>query len=180
MGEGSSEVPGWSELRRGVLGSLRPFVQQRDQVEDIAQETLMRAWVGWSRGNIRKLGMGWVHRVSRRIAIDRRRERLRRPSHQCLTRLDYGARDPRRLPRQLRTCYGTFPLMVLLSSLDEAIQSLPQELRLVFCARARGVSYREIACRLRIGLSTVRMRLARGKRILEQEILRDLKKRGEL
>ena len=140
----------------------------------------MRAWIGLNQGKIRRLGMAWMNQVSRRIVIDQRREKERSPRVQEFLPSREGARDSRRLPRQIRTWRGAIPLISALDYLEKALESLPPELKPVLRARARGVSNREIARRFRLGKSAVRMRLARGRRILEREILRDLQKRGEL
>jgi RNA polymerase sigma-70 factor (ECF subfamily) len=180
MGQCSSKNLSWSDLRKRVLCGVRPLVKHHEQAEDIAQETLMRAWVGWNQGTIRNLGMAWMNQVSRRIVVDHRREQSRAPNMESQPSWGDGSCDPRRLVRRIRTCRGSFPLVPILGFLEDALESLPPELKPVLCARARGMSQREIASRLRLGLSAVRMRMARGRRILEREILRDLKKRGEL
>ncbi|GEM_PF-5610244 len=180
MSKGSLEVCSWLEWRRGVLYGLRSQVYHWDRAEDIAQETLMRAWLGLKRGKIRKLGMAWLKQVSRRIVVDQQRERERAPQFQELFPTGESLRDPRRMPRQLRTWRGTIPLVSALAVLEEALEKLPPDLKPVLRARARGASQREIAYRFGLGLSVVRMRLARGRRILETEILRDLHQRGEL
>ncbi len=180
MGEGSSKIFSWSELRRGVLCGVRSMVPHQEQAEDIVQETLLRAWAGLNQGKIRRLGMAWMNQVSRRIVIDKQREKERAPRVQELLPSRLGIHDLRRMPRQIRTWRGAIPLISALELLEAALESLPPELKPVLRARARGVSQREIASRFSLGMSAVRMRLARGRRILEREILRDLQKRGEL
>jgi RNA polymerase sigma-70 factor (ECF subfamily) len=55
------------------------MLADRAEAEDVAQETFIRLWKQLAGENDIRLAVGWIYKTSTRLAIDRLRERKRRP-----------------------------------------------------------------------------------------------------
>jgi len=135
---------------------LRRIVNDPHRVEDLVQETLLRAWL--HADQLLATGASveaWLYRVARNIAIDELRYRQVRPSDPAA---DPGARMVTRDPADLA---------VSRVDLFRALDRLPPGHRCVLVEiffRYRTVN--EVAAQLRIPSGTVKSRLFYGLRQL--------------
>jgi len=64
--------------RQGLVRFLASFSQSASDAEDLAQETFLRAYRNLSRYDPRKPFLTWLYVIARRLAINFKRNRLRR------------------------------------------------------------------------------------------------------
>ena len=64
--------------RKGLVRFLASFPQSASDAEDLAQETFLRAYRNLSRYDPRKPFLTWLYVIARRLAINFKRNRLRR------------------------------------------------------------------------------------------------------
>jgi RNA polymerase sigma-70 factor (ECF subfamily) len=70
----------YADHRASLLSYLRRFVPDREQAEDVLQETMLRAWRNAHTLDTRTSVWGWLSTVARNIAIDRIRASQARPA----------------------------------------------------------------------------------------------------
>ena len=76
------ELDAFEELvrrrRKGLVRFLASFSESASDAEDLAQETFLRAYRNLSRYDPRKPFLTWLYVIARRLAINFKRNRLRR------------------------------------------------------------------------------------------------------
>lgn len=150
--------------QRALFALLARMLGPRGAVEDLAQETFLRAFralPGFDRRGPARLST-WLLTIGSRLAIDelRRRGAPDEPLDDCAL-----LADDRALAQVGR---GS-----LQRALVKAVGLLPPQQRAAFLLReAHGLSYEEIAVALGIEVGTVRSRLSRARQLL-RELLED-------
>jgi RNA polymerase sigma-70 factor (ECF subfamily) len=148
-------------------------VGNRDDADDIAQETFVRAWQ--SLGKLRDHGatLGWLCRIASNVASDLHRARGRRARRSIqevsvdgstlLERLRSDEPDP---ARRLEDAELARAAMALVAELKE-------KYRIVLLLReVDGMSYEEIGAALAIPVGTVESRLHRARTALARKLER--------
>jgi RNA polymerase sigma-70 factor (ECF subfamily) len=153
----------------------------RDDALDLLQETYMKAFRFWDKyekgTNIR----AWLFRIMKNSYINRYRKETREPSM-----VDYDdvenfydsirdeATDSNDLQKKM---YSN----MLSDEVTQALQSLPEDFRtVVILCDIEGLTYDEIAEFLNCPIGTVRSRLHRGRKMLEEKLYDYAKERGML
>jgi RNA polymerase sigma-70 factor (ECF subfamily) len=134
-------------------------LRDRAEAEDVAQESFLRAYQGFSRLRDRERFRAWLARIAWRLALDRIRSRKRREQREL-------AAVPS-VPQP--TCEDLAASSEFQRRLAAAIEGLPEKLRLVLTlAAVEGHDVREVSRLLDLPEGTVksRLHLAR-KRLLE-------------
>jgi RNA polymerase sigma-70 factor, ECF subfamily len=140
-----------------TVALVTSLLGDRHEAEDVAQEAFARALLRWPRLRRYELPEAWLRRVALRLAIDSRR-RARRMSG--LARLTAAPAPPG--PAGLDTD-GT--------GLGAAILALPLRQReVVVLHYLVDLPVAQVARDLRLPVSTVKTRLASGRRRLEREL----------
>ena len=148
-----------------ILGNMQ-------DAEDVAQESLCRAFRDLNRLNDpMKLG-AWLRAINRCNALDLRRRRKReRSALQDIQ--DEGS----------ETVSGGYQQVDMRELMARAVDNLPEDLRTVIVLRYwEHLPYQEIAKKLNIPLGTVKSQLARADHVLErrlQAVLAPAKPAGE-
>jgi len=148
-----------------LLGRMLAW-QQREEVEDLAQECFLRvfrALPGFRLQGEAKLS-SWILTIAARLAIDQLRRR--RPPPLELSELDRLATsiDGDATPTQ----------RLLLREAIEQMNQLRPEYRAAFALRVfHELSYEEIAAALEIELGTVKSRIARARAALQAAFAED-------
>lgn len=145
----------------------------REDVEDLAQDTFIRAWERLETYDTSRPFKSWIARIASNTAIDRYRSDSRRPAASELTEIQEtvagGDPDP------ATTTIGNERQHHLLSRLKE----LPEHYREVIVLRfIEDQSYEEIAAALDLPLGSVKTRIFRGRELLKQRIDPELAGRG--
>ncbi|MGA1462745.1 MAG: RNA polymerase sigma factor [Steroidobacteraceae bacterium] len=147
---------GLEGLRKRLSRYLARFLRRREDIEDIAQESIYRVLEAGSRGNILH-PEAYLYRTARNLAFNL----LARKAHHCeqsleeLVDLDFLSGDL--LPEDEVAAQNRFERFC------EAAAQLPEQCRRVLILRkVYGLSQQEVAARLGIAVSTVEKHLAKA------------------
>ncbi|HET8541300.1 MAG TPA: sigma-70 family RNA polymerase sigma factor [Anaeromyxobacter sp.] len=153
-----------AETHETVFRLAAALVSDRDEAADVTQETYVRAWgrIGELRDGAAALG--WLCRIARNVAHDRRRSwwsRIRAP-------LDAAAREV--APRE-RDPDASLAAAERGDAVRAALARLPEKHRVVLALREiEGLSYGEIAAALGVPVGTVESRLHRARAALARRL----------
>jgi RNA polymerase sigma-70 factor (ECF subfamily) len=164
------------EERERLLRLCTSIVGSRDIAEDLVQETLLEAWrhlenlrdpsrrASWLSGIARNVYLRWLRKTGR----DNSRLLLPTEQDTSLPALEEIAADDFDIEVELER-------KELIELLDRALAQLPEETRLVLIKRYVEESpLSELAEQLGANISTVAMRLQRGKLALRQILTSDM------
>jgi RNA polymerase sigma-70 factor (ECF subfamily) len=141
---------------RVAYGVLR----HREDAEDVAQESLAKAYRGFARLRDRERFRAWLVRTTWRMALDWRRGDRRRVAREQV------AADP-----DVISTESVAAEYERAAHLWEAIDALPDKLRLVIVLSSiEGHDTREVASLLRIPEGTVRSRLFLARKALAEKL----------
>lgn len=135
-------------------------LRDRAEAEDVAQESLLRAYRNFHRLRDRATLRGWLVRIAWRMAIDHRRARKRREHHED----DAAQHNVREVAGIAQNAEELAASREFERRLNQELDSLPEKLRIVMVMAAiEGYDTREVAASLGLPESTVksRLRLAR-------------------
>jgi len=142
-----------------VAALVAAVVGDKDEADDIAQETFARALARWPRLSGYELPEAWVRQVAMRMAVDSVR-RVRR-----MTRM---------LPVLRAASRGAEPDLasgLQFSALGRALAGIPfREREVIVLHYVADLTVEQIAADRGIPVSTVRARLAVGRRRLERAL----------
>jgi RNA polymerase sigma-70 factor (ECF subfamily) len=154
---------GFSELvlkyRNRVMGVAARMLGNRVDAEDVAQEVFVKVHNGLKDFKRESLFSTWLYRITANSCLNDRRKRAReRQGGRVLEESEPWAPDPAFDP------HAALERRELTRLLEQAIQALPEEQRIVLLLRdIEGLSYEDIAESLEIELGTVRSRLHRAR-----------------
>ncbi|CAN5642432.1 sigma-70 family RNA polymerase sigma factor [soil metagenome] len=148
---------------------------ERDPAEDLVQETFIRAYRSWDSYSPGTRVRSWLFTICRNVFL-RREQRMKRHRHIVGQVAD---EDPARISREA-TVYvsarnhdpeGAFWSQVVDEEILEAIRDLPPEFReALILADMEDLPYAEIAEVLGIARGTVKSRVFRARRILQERL----------
>jgi RNA polymerase sigma factor (sigma-70 family) len=162
-------APSFDELVRRVRGRVRGWARRltrdADDAEDVAQVVLLTLHARLGEFGGRSRFTTWLYRVTRNVALDRRRAEdrraallARRPRDADAAEAGTTGEDAEHLARLVRAYFA----------------ELPERQRQVFeLADLRGYSAGEIAARLGIEAATVRVTLRKARRAIRTRMLRE-------
>ncbi len=144
-----------------VLPSLRAFGRSlsgsRDKADDLAQETLMKAWAARARFRAGTSFRAWTFVILRNAFLSDRR-RLSSTMETTESAVDQMISTPASQDRRL-----------ILDDLQRALMQLPEAWReAVVLVGASGLSYQEAAEICGCPIGTIRSRVARGRAELDR------------
>jgi len=153
----------------------------RDDANDLLQETFMKAFRFWDKyekgTNIR----AWLFRIMKNSYINRYRKETREPGmvdYDDVENFYDSIRDDSTDSNDLqKSMYNN----MLSDEVTSALQSLPEDFRtVVILCDIEGLMYDEISEFLNCPIGTVRSRLHRGRKMLEEKLHDYAKDRGIL
>lgn len=136
--------------------------------QDLVQETILRAWRSWDSYERGTNCRAWLMTILRHTFIGDFRRRQRRPYP-----VDYDDAEEWGIWPQLREQdpEGRFFDHVIDDRIVEAIEGLPSKYRVpLVLSDLQGLHYQEIAEELEIPVGTVKSRLHRARRRLQNEL----------
>ncbi len=136
--------------------------------EDLVQDTVTKAYRAWDKYERGTNCRAWLVTILRNTFINQYRRKSKRP-----TPVDFEAVKDTSVfeAMQDRDPSGTFFRFIVDEEVKRAIQELPEEFRIpVVLSDVEGLSYAEIAEALELPLGTVKSRLFRGRRRLQQRL----------
>jgi len=170
-------APYRQQLYNAALGLTR----HRENAEDLAQEVIVRAYVGFHQFERGTNFKAWLFRILTNTYINEYRRKGRAPDQVALEEMPFEAEyevsleraDPSTLPEAATLS------RVLDEEVEQALKDLPEEFRLVVVlSDLQEFSYKEISRFLKIPIGTVRSRLFRGRRMLRQKLAGYARERG--
>jgi RNA polymerase sigma-70 factor (ECF subfamily) len=135
-------------------------LRHREDAEDVAQETMARAYR--ARGSLRERSRlrAWIVRIAWRMALDRRRGDRRRERREALTE-----------PASPPTVEDMVAETELRTHVWQAVDALPDPLRAVVTLSAmKGHDVREVAGLLEVPEGTVKSRLHQARKALAEKL----------
>ncbi len=163
----SDPTPRLEGLVRGNAGWLRGWFRGRvrdpEIVDDLCQETFLRALRGFSRLRDPARFPAWIYRTAENLLRDHLRRKRRRGDRVVFTdSLDTPDRDPTPEEKMLRK--------EMASELLASVEELPARYREPFLLRhTRDLTYAEISNLLGVTESAVRVRVFRARKILREK-----------
>lgn len=136
--------------------------------EDLVQETVLNAWRSWDTYESGTNCRAWLMTILRNTFINQFRRQKSRPSE-----VDYDDLAERSTFFRLKDQdpEGEFFDRLVNDEVVEAIEGLPEEFRTTLVlSDLEGLSYGEIAEQLGIPVGTVKSRLYRGRRRLQEKL----------
>lgn len=154
-----------------VAGLISRYVADWSEVQDVAQETFVRAWraIGNFRGDAQF--STWLHRIAVNTAKNHLVAHNRRPPT-----ADIDAEDAAQFESGGRLRDHDTPERELMRQQVErtvmrAVGELPADLREAITLReVEGLSYEEIAARMDCPIGTVRSRIFRAREAIDQQL----------
>jgi RNA polymerase sigma-70 factor, ECF subfamily len=136
--------------------------------EDLVQDTMLRAFRGWSGYRPGTNARAWLLTILRNTFINEYRRRKREPIS-----MDIEVAEPHAIYRDVADAdpEGEFFSRIVDTRILEAVDRLPTPFReVVVLSDMEGLGYAEIAESLDIPVGTVKSRLFRGRRQLQREL----------
>jgi RNA polymerase sigma-70 factor, ECF subfamily len=143
-------------VARGVLRNTA-------DAEDVAQDSLLRAYRRFDRLRDRNRFRAWLVRITFRIALDRLRSSKRREQRDALW--------PQPGHERVATAEDLAAASEFQAHVDRALDELSERYRLVLLLSAmEGYTIEEVAAMLRIPVGTVKSRLFFGKKKIVEKL----------
>lgn len=146
-----------------------------DEAEDLVQETFLRAYNAWDQYQKGTRAKSWLFTICRNVFL-RRRERAQRHEEILSENVDRDAQGPE-LANPLWSSTsgfdpeGEFFASIVDERIIEALEDLPEEYRTaVVLSDIEGLPYAEIAEMVGVPVGTVKSRLFRGRRRLQEAL----------
>lgn len=161
------------------LGSLYNtayrLARNSEDAEDLVQETFLRAYRSFDQFTPGTNLKAWLFRILRNAFINEYRKKRAAPQEEDFAGIEESFES--RIDGDRVTSIKNPEQEALEGALDEKVQlaldALPPDYKMaVVLADLEGFSYREIADILEVPIGTVMSRLYRGRKLLEEELLR--------
>jgi RNA polymerase sigma-70 factor, ECF subfamily len=154
-----------------IAGLISRYIADWSEVQDVAQETFVRAWraIGNFRGDAQFYT--WLHRIAVNTAKNHLVAQNRRPPT-----ADIDAEDAAQFESGGRLRDHDTPERELIRqqverTVMQAVGGLPADLREAITLReVEGLSYEEIAVRMDCPIGTVRSRIFRAREAIDQQL----------
>ncbi|TKS54423.1 RNA polymerase sigma factor RpoE [Luteimonas yindakuii] len=154
-----------------IAALIGRYIADWSEVQDVAQETFIRAYraIGNFRGDAQFYT--WLHRIAVNTAKNHLVAHKRRPPTD-----DIDVSDAEQFDSGIRLRDSDTPERELMRQQMEqtvmrAVEALPEELRVAITLReVDGLSYEDIATRMGCPIGTVRSRIFRAREAIDQEL----------
>lgn len=136
--------------------------------EDLVQDTVTKAYRSWEKYEKGTNCRAWLVTIMRNTFINQYRRESKRP-----TAVQFDSVEDVSIFESVqdRDPEGSFFRFIVDDEVKQAIQDLPEEFRIpVVLSDVEGMSYAEIAAILELPVGTVKSRLFRGRRRLQQRL----------
>ncbi len=140
----------------------------KSDAEDLVQDTVLKAYRAWDKYEPGTNCRAWLVTIMRNTFINKFRRESRRPGT-----VQYDSVEDTSVFEavQDRDPEGSFFRFIVDAEVKQAIQDLPEEFRIpLVLSDIEGMSYAEIARVLEVPVGTVKSRLFRGRRRLQQRL----------
>src|SRR5574342_555780 len=138
------------------------------EADDLVQETMLKAYRAWHQFQQGTNAKGWLLTILRHAFINEYRRRTRHPET-----VDIDSIEPFSVFEEVQDNdpQGTFFDRIVDDEVLRAIDQLPEQVReTVVLSDVEGLTYEEIARILEVPVGTVKSRLFRARRLLQQKL----------
>lgn len=144
---------------------LRRFMRDSDDVQDVVQETFIKAYMGINRFRSNSTFSTWIFRIGINAAKDGLALRQRHgPQLSSLGDEDDDSKTMMEARADLDTPESRLETKEAMALLEAALETLPEEQRMSFELRElEGLTYEEIAWQMHCPVGTVRSRIHRAR-----------------
>lgn len=158
--------------RSAIFHIVLKIVRDREAVEDLVQETFMKAFASLATYRSEYKFSTWLYRIAANAAIDfLRKKRLKTLSLDAPISTADGETGSIDIPDYSYSPEKEIEERENRMSINEAIDSLPEKYRLVIVYRHKDdKSYDEIAEALDIPIGTVKARIFRARELLKKKL----------
>ncbi|MEJ2601787.1 MAG: RNA polymerase sigma factor RpoE [Gammaproteobacteria bacterium] len=154
-----------------IVNLVMRYVRDPDEANDVAQEAFLKAYRALPRFRGDSAFYTWLYRIAVNTAKNYLVAAKRRP-----VEYDLDLQDPDQYDMQARLKDIDTPERVVMkdevqSTIDEAIEDLPEDLRTAIILREmEGMTYEEIAETMECPVGTVRSRIFRAREAISKRI----------
>jgi len=163
-----------------IFASAMRFTKNREAAEDLVSEVFTRAWKSIDQYEAGTNMRAWLYKILTNTYINHYRQKQRQPLKVELDRPvenedgsggDLYDRILGASPSLFDNPDMTLANRILDQDIKKAIDELPEEFRMaVVLSDVRNFSYQDIADMLEIPIGTVRSRIFRGRRLLQEAL----------
>lgn len=154
-----------------VASVVSRYVSAQDGVEDVVQESFLKAYRALPNFRGDSAFFTWIYRIAINTAKNQLEILGRRPSYRAQDIDEVTAIDTPEQLRDLDTPDGLLARKELELHLEKALASLPEDLKTAVTLREfEGMSYQEISEVMETPIGTVRSRIFRAREFIEQEL----------
>lgn len=147
------------------------MVKNKEAAEDVLQDSYIKAWKKFDEYDSSKKFVNWMTTIVRNTAIDSSRAKNRKLNAFSIdtTAVVNNKSVSFAIPDASQDLFKNYEQNDLAINIENAINSLPKDLKAVMIPLSSGHSYVEIATMTNISVSAVRARVHRAKQILRKD-----------
>lgn len=154
-----------------ILAIISRFVKDGAEVQDVAQETFIKAYRALANFRGDSAFYTWIYRIAINTAKNHLVSRGRRPPSSDVDVEDAEFYSGSEQLKDMGTPEGELMKQELEAVIDKAIRDLPEDLRTAVTLREmEGLSYEEIAEVMSCPVGTVRSRIFRAREAIDKQI----------
>ena len=154
-----------------VAALIARFVQDPQEVEDVAQEAFIKAYRALPLFRGDSAFYTWLYRIAVNTAKNYLVARSRRPPAQDLEIDEVESTETGSVLREIESPEGSLSTSELKAVIELALDSLPEELKTAFILREfSGLSYEDISEVMDCPVGTVRSRIFRAREAIDRQI----------
>ena len=154
-----------------VAALIARFVQDPQEVEDVAQEAFIKAYGALPLFRGDSAFYTWLYRIAVNTAKNYLVARSRRPPAQDLEIDEVEPAETGSMLHEIESPEGSLSTSELKAAIEAAVDSLPEELKTAFILREfSGLSYEDITEVMDCPVGTVRSRIFRAREAIDRKI----------
>lgn len=154
-----------------IMSVISRYIRNPDEVQDVAQDTFVRAWRALPNFRGDSAFFTWIYRIAINTAKNHLVSLQRRPVDYSLDLQDPENYEANARLRDEDSPEGIAMQEELRQAVERTISALPEELRTAIMLREiDGLSYEEIATAMECPVGTVRSRIFRAREAIDQSI----------
>ena len=154
-----------------IMSVISRYIRNPDEVQDVAQDTFVRAWRALPRFRGDSAFFTWLYRIAINTAKNHLVAKSRRPPDTDVDVDDAQFLESADGLRDTDTPLGHVLTAEIEATVKKALADLPEEMRQAVMLREfEGLSYEEIAEVMECPVGTVRSRIFRGREAIDEAL----------
>ena len=154
-----------------VAALIARFVQDPQEVEDVAQEAFIKAYRALPLFRGDSAFYTWLYRIAVNTAKNHLVARSRRPPAHDIEIDEVESTETGTVLHEIESPEGSLSTIELKAAIEAAVDSLPEELKIAFTLREfSGLSYEDITEVMDCPVGTVRSRIFRAREAIDRKI----------